>query len=159
VPYSGIAIGPGCVPAVYCTSKPNSVGCLPSISGFGYPSTSAPRGFTISAKNVRNNKVGLLLYGTNGRLALPFLGGTLCVAQPFKRGPSTSSGGSHWPAIDCSGTWSMDFNTFLRPSAETYGAPTPPNFLPGTVVNCQWWGRDGPLDAALTDALEFELCP
>ena len=43
-------------PIVYCTAKPNSLGCTPSIASSGTPSASASSGFTVSTTNVLNNK-------------------------------------------------------------------------------------------------------
>jgi hypothetical protein len=65
----------------------------------------------ISASNVLNNKNGLLFYGSNGRNALPFQGGTLCVKTPVRRTPAVNSGGNP-PPNDCTGNFSLDMNSF-----------------------------------------------
>jgi hypothetical protein len=155
----GLAFGPACLVEPYCTAKQNSLGCLLAIAGGGIPSADAGCCFVVSATNVRNNRLGFLLYGTSGRAALPFQGGTLCVAPPLHRTPMVSSGGSPPPAEDCSGRWSIDFNAFLTNTLVQDAAVVTPLLPPGTIVNCQWWGRDSPGNAALTDAIEFELCP
>jgi hypothetical protein len=161
VDFNAMAIGPSCAPTSYCTGKVNSLGCLPTIEGVGYPAPSAAYGFKVIAKDLRNNRLGLLIVSTNGRTALPFLGGTLCIAPPISRVASSSSGGSHPPTQDCSGVWVADFNTYL------FG-PNPPRSLmrrdakfppAGTQYNVQWWGRDVFGNAALTPGLEFTLCP
>ena len=73
--------------ASYCTAKLNSLGCSPSMSASGQPSASATSGFVVRATDVLNNKAGLLLYSVSGRAALPFQGGTLCIALPVRRTP------------------------------------------------------------------------
>ncbi|HUR28261.1 MAG TPA: hypothetical protein VM509_08735, partial [Planctomycetota bacterium] len=148
-------------PVVYCTAKLNSLGCTPSISSVGVSSASASSGFSVRGSNVRNQKPGLLLYGTSGRAASPFSGGTLCVAAVVRRGPGTSSGGNGSPANDCSGMYALDMNAFA--SGALGGNPLPALLVPGTVVDCQWWGRDqgflAPNNVTLTNALEYSVCP
>ena len=148
-------------PVAYCTAKTNALGCIPVIAGSGSPSASAGSGFIVTATSVRNNKNGLLFYGVSGRNALPFQGGTLCVATPVKRTGSTNSGGTPAPANDCSGIYAIDMNQF----AVSAGPPLPLPALqvPGTLVNCQWWGRDPgfppPNNTTLSDGLEYQVCP
>ncbi len=152
-PYWSLAVGTIPDPVVYCTGKTNSLGCIPSIASYGIPSPTATSGFTISASEVRNDRVGLLIYGTSGRAAFPFHGGVLCLAAP-KRAWTVDSGGSAPPVKDCSGEWAIDFNAFIHQEQ-----PPPPVTLPGTVVECQWWGRDTPGNASLSNAIEFTQAP
>jgi len=144
-------------PLVYCSAKLNSLGCTPAIESLGAATAGASSGFLVSATQVRNNKSGLLLYGINGRTATPFYGGTLCVAPPIKRTPGTSSGGNAPPANDCSGVFVIDMNAFA--AGALGGSPLPALSVPGTAVNCQWWGRDPgfapPDNITLSDALEY----
>jgi hypothetical protein len=146
---------------VYCTAKLNSLGCTPSISANGAPSASAFNGFVVSAANVRNNKSGLLFYGLNGQAALPYQGGTLCVSPPIKRTPALMSGGTPAPANDCSGVFAIDMCTFA--TGGLGGSPSPLLQVIGTVVNCQFWGRDpgfaAPNNTTLSDGLEYSICP
>jgi len=146
-------------PTVYCTAKTNSLGCTPAISGVGMPSTTASSGFEVRGSNVRNQKVGLLIYGFTGRANAPFQGGTLCVAPPISRSTPANSGGSPLPANDCSGRYSIDMNSFAQ--GVLGGNPSPALLIPGVWVNCQWWGRDPgfapPNNSTLTDGLEFQL--
>jgi hypothetical protein len=145
---------------VYCTAKVNSLGCTPSIGAAGTPSATAGSGFTVSATNVLNNKSGLLFYSTTGQAATPFTGGTLCVKSPIKRTAGLSSGGNP-PPNDCSGIFAIDMNAF----AVSPGPPTPLPALtvPGTVVNCQFWGRDpgfaAPNNTTLSNGLQYTVCP
>jgi hypothetical protein len=152
VEFYAITFGPSCAPTNYCTGKMNSLGCLPTIEGIGYPAPSAAFGFKIVSKNVRNNRFGVLIASTNGRAAIPFLGGTLCLATPISRTVISSSGGSPAPVQDCSGVWVGDFNAYL------FSLPGPADPI-GTQYNVQWWGRDVLGNAALTPGLEFTLCP
>jgi hypothetical protein len=148
-------------PIAYCTGKVNSLGCLPAISSTGHPSITMTSGFVVRGANVRNNKNGLLFYGTTGRSSLPFQGGTLCVKTPLKRTGSINSAGAPPPANDCSGVFSIDMNTFAHSPGPP--VPLPALTVPGTTVDCQWWGRDqgfpAPSNTTLTDALEYVVCP
>jgi len=53
----------------------------------------AGNGFVVTGSNVRNQKAGMLLYGLTGQAAIPFHGGTLCIAS-HKRSVSGNSGGN-----------------------------------------------------------------
>jgi hypothetical protein len=144
-------------PTVYCTAKVNSLGCTPTIGFTGTPSATAGSGFTVDGSNVRNQKAGLLFYGMNGQNNTPFQGGTLCVATPIKRTPAVNSGGTPAPTNDCTGVYSIDMNAFAVGALG--GTPDPSLTVPGTVVDCQYWGRDpgfpAPNNTTLTDGLEY----
>jgi VCBS repeat protein len=146
---------------VYCTAKTNSLGCVPSISGSGAPSASAGSGFTVLGFDVRNLKAGLLFYGVSGRSAIPFQGGTLCVKTPVRRAVGVNSGGNPPPANDCSGIYAIDMNAFAVGALG--GSPLPALTVPGTLVDCQWWGRDpgfpAPNNTTLTNGLEYLISP
>ncbi|MBK8178835.1 MAG: hypothetical protein IPK67_08075 [Planctomycetes bacterium] len=148
-------------PVPYCQAKLNSLGCLPAVGATGIHSTTTISGFVITDTNVRNNKPGLLLYSLTGRNDLPFQGGRLCIASTIRRTPGVQSGGTPAPAQDCSGAYSIDFATFA--AGFMGGSPPFELRIPGTKVNCQWWGRDpgfpAPLDTSLSDGLEFFMCP
>jgi hypothetical protein len=143
----------------YCSSKSNSLGCLPVMGWGGTSSAAANAGFFVGASSVRNNKAGLLMYGTQGRNCSPFGGGILCVKPPVKRTPGTGSGGNPLPANDCSGLYLIDMNAFAAGAAG--GTPSPALLIPGTVVNCQWWGRDpgfpAPNNTTLSNGLEYTV--
>jgi hypothetical protein len=147
--------------STYCTAKPNSLGCVPTISSLGTPSATAGSGFTLAGYSVRNNKSGLLIYGVNGPAASPFQGGTLCVSSPIKRTGGQNSAGSSPPVNDCTGSYIIDMNAF----AVSAGPPVPLPALrvAGTVVNCQFWGRDpgfpSPNNTTLSDALVYSVGP
>jgi hypothetical protein len=145
--------------ATYCTAKVNSLGCTPAISSVGVPSPVASSGFVVHGSNVRNQRVGILLYSVTGRAAVPFQNGFLCLAGPVRRTPSVSSGGNALPANDCSGDYALDMNAFGQGALG--GSPSPALTVPGTVVECQWWGRDqgfaAPNNSTLSDALEYVL--
>jgi hypothetical protein len=145
----------------YCTAKTNSLGCTPAISAAGQPSASASSGWIVSAGPVRNQQIGLLMYSLSGRAAIPYQGGWLCLAAPIQRTIAVASGGTALPAQDCSGVYALDLNAFA--AGALGGAPKPELKQAGTLVDCQWWGRDvgfaPPSDTALSDALEYTVCP
>jgi hypothetical protein len=144
-------------PALYCTAKTNALGCTPLLSSRGIPSATDFEGFHIQAWQLRNHKAGMLIYGVNGRAALPFAGGTLCIGAPLLTTPVANSRGRLRPAVDCSGFYSIDMNAFA--SGSLGGAPLAALRTPGTTVNCPYWGRDQgfapPDNSTLTNAIEY----
>jgi hypothetical protein len=145
----------GSIPTTYCTAKPNSCGTLPAIQFTGAPSASATAGFTIAASNAPTGKPGLLLYTSQGKNALPFQGGFLCVAGPLRGPVHIASGGS--PG-QCDSTLALDMNAFASGGAG--GNPAPFLSIPGQQVNCQWWGRDAPASGSLlSDGIEYTVGP
>ncbi len=149
-----------CAPvATHCTAKINSLGCSPTIAHSGQPSASAGGGFVVSASLVLNQKSGTLFYGYNGRVVVPFQGGFNCVALPVVRTRTAQSGGSPIGVSDCSGVFAIDMNAFA--SGALGGAPHPTLTTVGSVINCQWWGRDPamPQPTQLSNALEYVVCP
>lgn len=85
----------------YCTAKVNSLGCTPEIDATGFPDLNGPYAFVPEARNVINQKAGLFVWSA-GSQAVPFQGGTLCVAAPIRRSSGLNSGGSA-SGSDCSG--------------------------------------------------------
>ena len=147
-------------PVTYCTAKLNSLGCTPSIGSSGTSSATASSGFTISATQLLNNKLGLAFYGFTGRASTPFAGGTLCVAAPLKRSTFASTGGNP-PPNDCSGIWSIDMNAFA--AGALGGNPNPLLLAPGRTVDVQIFSRDPgfapPNNLSLTNGLEYVVGP
>jgi hypothetical protein len=145
----------------FCVAKSNSLGCLPLIESSGSPSASACSGFLVHGRRVLNRRRGLLGYSVTGRSALPFQGGTLCLADPIHKSTPVSSEGSLLPINDCTGTFSIDFSAFA--AGKLGGNPLASLRVPGTLVQCQWWGRDpgfaSPNDVSLSSGLEFTTCP
>ena len=145
----------------HCTAKMNSLGCIPTLQTSGFPGSTTTTGFVVRGDNIRNQTVGLLLYGFAGPAAIPFQGGFLCVQPPVRRMLQTNSGGSPVGVHDCTGRWSIDVNAFS--SGLLGGSPDPALRQPGARVDCQWWGRDqgfpAPFNTALTSGLEFTVLP
>ncbi|MBK8179926.1 MAG: FG-GAP repeat protein [Planctomycetes bacterium] len=139
-------------PASYCTGKVNSLGCTPQIDSSGSPSASSGAPFLVSASNVVNQKVGLLIY-SHQPSAVVFQGGTKCVGIPTRRTPPQSSGGSTSGA-DCSGTFGFDFNGWI-------GNGSDPSLVAGAELFTQYWSRDpqSPSHTSLSNALRFLINP
>ncbi|MCK6445282.1 MAG: hypothetical protein L6Q99_02725 [Planctomycetes bacterium] len=137
--------------AVYCTAKVNSQGCTPTIASAGTPSFSGPDDFFIDATSVLNYRAGMLIW-SRAPAALPFMGGTLCVAPPVKRTTLQDSAGNPG-AEDCSGSYSFHMSQSYM-DEHAFGV--------GETIFVQYWSRD-PLSssfpAGLTDALSFSRCP
>jgi subtilisin-like proprotein convertase family protein len=146
-------------PTTYCTSKTTSIGCVPTIAASGVASASAGSGFIVSGFRTMNRKPGTLLYSLNGAASVPFQGGYLCIASPTKRTPQVASGGSLLPASDCTGAFVIDMNAFAVGALG--GTPAPALVVAGTVVNCQWWGRDpgfaAPYGTQLSNGLQYTV--
>lgn len=139
-----------CSPASsYCTAKQNSAGCYPTVGSTGSAST-AGLGLTVTAQQVLNQKQGLLFWG-RASTALPFQGGTRCVASPLVRTPAQSSGGSA-TGSDCTGQFAFAFDQAYMTSK---------GIEVGDTIHCQYWYRDpqAPFTTGLSDALQFTVCP
>lgn len=141
-------------PVVYCTAKPNSLGCTPSIGSSGAASALSTSPFLVTGANFVNNKNGVLLYSSI-QAATPFQGGTLCIAPTATHSPVLNSGGSS-SGMDCSGAFAWDFNQRIQSGVD-------PTLIPKAVVYAQFFARD-PADptgfgTSLSNALRFDICP
>ncbi len=129
-------------PVSYCTGKLNSVGFEPDITFIGSNSLAISGGMiTIECNNGVPNKPGLFLFSDNGRGAVPFQGGTLCIAPPIVRSPP------------------FQFDVFGYASLPiTFGA-----FDVGIYRNFQTWYRDpqspGGIPVGLSSGAEIKFCP
>jgi glucose/arabinose dehydrogenase len=136
----------------YCAAKANSAGCTPQIGSSGAATLAGPDDFVITASNVLNQRQGLLLWGFSPA-AVPFGGGTRCVAAPSRRMPQQNSGGSA-SGVDCSGAYSQPFSDAHMASQA---------LAVGALVHFQFWSRDSgfsaPDNIGLTDALRVMVCP
>jgi hypothetical protein len=144
--------GRSCEPLPYCSAKLNSQGCLPAIGWSGTPTLGGADDFFVTARDVLNGKVGILIWGLTPA-AIAFKGGTLCAAPPLQRSPMVSSGGNP-PPDDCSGSLAFHLSHALM-QASGWGS--------GTAVHAQWWSRDPAAPdgtgVSLSDALRIVLCP
>lgn len=138
--------------STYCTAKTNSLGCLPSIGSIGLPSQSGMDNFYVTASNVLNNKLGMMLWSL-APANNPFGGGTLCLLQPIVRTPAQNSGGST-SGTDCTGTYSYHFS-------QSYMIQQ--LLAANTTIYAQYWSRDPgfviPNNIGLTNGLRFTICP
>jgi len=135
------------MPHTFCTSSTDAIGCVPRIAAASGDFGSAS---VVSASGVVPNRLGRLLYSSHPG-HLPFSGGTLCVAVPFRAtGNQNSGGGSAGTA--CGGALSVDFAAFVQSGID-------PSLVPGSVVFAQFWFRDpyNASGAGLTNALRFQV--
>jgi hypothetical protein len=139
-------------PVGYCSASTNSANCTSQMSTAGpiHPSASESSGFLLLGLNQIAQKQGLLFYGINGRNAVPFSSGFLCVAPPLRRTGLVNSGGT----TGCTGRFTTDFNAWVASGAD-------PALTAGVKVNSQFWGRDpaAPSTTSVTNGTEFFLAP
>lgn len=153
----------GCTgsPLNYCTSGTTSAAtgsCVATIAlTSGVPSASNAGPATITAQNLPNQKNGLIFLG-QGQAAGTWgpNGHFLCIQAPTQRTPSGTTGGTPAPAIDCTGTLSIDLNAVLATQGILGQTPAA-----GMVIDAQGWFRDpgSSKTTAMTNGLEVTLCP
>jgi hypothetical protein len=135
----------------YCTAKTGSTGCAPEMDWDGLLSLSIGDNFHLTAKKVVSNRPGLLIW-SHGAAALPFFGGTLCLASPVIRTAGQLSGGNASP--DCSGSFSFHFS---QAYAQQMGVTS------GDSLHAQYWYRDPAhpdgTGVGLSNALSFSVFP
>ncbi|MCE9594556.1 MAG: hypothetical protein K8S98_10205 [Planctomycetes bacterium] len=153
--WDDFAFTPSATSSFYCTAKTNSQGCTPILGFTGNLQASGGNACNVVASSVLSHKPGLLFYGKNGPAALPFQGGLLCIAAPRHRtGAVQDSGGAH--PLDCSGTYSFDFNAWIASGAD-------PALVAGQHVWLQYFSRDpgfaAPGNSGFTGGLELVIAP
>jgi len=152
-----VALFPAGLASRYCTAKVNSCGGTPQISSTGTPSASSSSGFTVTSSGARTGRGGLLIYTDNGRRnpPVPFSSGLLCINTPIRRSvPVTAAGGT---PNNCDATVSIDMNAFA--AGQLGGNPQGFLSIPGTRIECSWWGLDTTAHGAyLSDALTYTVC-
>jgi hypothetical protein len=144
-------------PTSYCTTSTTTNGCHPALSASGTPSVANTSGFVLSCANVEGQKSGLIFYGINGSVAVPWATGStswLCVKTPTQRTGSQSSGGT---AGACNGSFSLDFLAFMAANPGALGQP----LTAGQQYNGQAWFRDPPAPKTtnLSGGLQWVMCP
>jgi len=142
-------------PDVYCTPKASSAGCTTQISTSDptMQPISGAGDYSIVATGIQGQKNGHVFVGVSGAASLPFLGGTLCVQPPTKRGPLGNSGGSS--PSSCDGTYAALVND---------GAVVPLGLDAGAGQSAwyQLWYRDpqggaGALGSAFSNAVQLDF--
>lgn len=141
----------GCpAPLVYCAAKTNSQGCQTKVAWEGLLSLSIADNFVVRATDVVSQQLGMLLWSRD-RAALPFQGGTLCLAAPLERLAPQSSGGDAVP--DCSG---------VLPYPLGHDLAAEQGWTAGDDLYAQFWYRDPAhpdgTATGLSDAVRFHVC-
>lgn len=142
-------------PETYCTAGTSASGCTAAISAVGSASASAGSGFSLQVSAVESGKRGLFFWGSNGRKASPWFGGSSfqCVQPPVFRSPLFAEVGTNG---NCDAAYTYDLNArWSSKPGQNPGA--------GALVQAQFWFRD-PFNTSsspttLSDALEFLVCP
>ena len=143
-------------PTVYCTAKPNSCGTLPAIFAAGSSSATATSGFVVGVGRTRAGAHALLLYTDSGRAPapVPFHGGLLCLEAGLLGRSVVVADGAGTPGA-CDGVAVLDMNAFA--AGRLGGDPLPQLRVPGTRIDCQYFGRDRFGYALVSNALSFEV--
>jgi subtilisin-like proprotein convertase family protein len=154
-----IATCGGSLPTSYCTPNAGgtSNGCVPTIAGTANPNVSHSNFCVITVSNVEGLQSGLIFYGSNGALNLPWCTGGnsyFCVRQPTERTPVQNSGGA---SGQCNGALSVNWNAFQVAHPTALGNP----WLAGAKANVQGWFRDPTAckTTFLSQALELTYQP
>ncbi len=147
---------------VYCTSKVNSLGCLPNISTSGTPSMSSSLAFQITVANllVKNNwlisppgnwgkHLGLWMVSKAGPTAVAYQGGFLCLKPPIH---TIINGLMPGTEGTCNAAASKDFNAYMQSAAGSWISIT-------DTVEVQFRQRDGFFTWNPTNAVQFSICP
>jgi len=138
-------------PAIWCTGKLNSEGCVPEMETSGTTSLSGPDDFTLHCTQLVGDRSGFLFWGFSS-LNAPFGGGTRCVGVAFRSAIQNSGGGL--PPDVCTGE--LNFNFALAYGAQ-FGVGA------GSTIYGQWFARDpGNLDGSgisLSNAVEATFVP
>lgn len=138
-------------PTVYCTAKPNSLGCTPAIAMLSALKASSDSAGTVVTTNIVGGMVGIYFHGTAGASSTPFHGGFLCVQAPLQRHALQNSGGT--PGT-CTGSFSESFNAYIASGVD-------PSLVAGGQAWIQNWSRDpaAPFGDGLSDAVTATICP
>jgi hypothetical protein len=135
---TGVAASPCTSPIPYCTAKTTSILTTPVIGSTGTPSL-VTQNFHVTLSGAMPSSTSNVFWGF-ATATTPFGGGTLCVAPPTVRGPSSFS----------SPTGSDDFQVTILGS------------MVGQTFYYQWWFRDTgfapPNNIGLSDALQVTFC-
>ncbi len=145
----------------YCTPGTTTNGCLPTMSSSGIPSLAASSGFVVTCNGIEGQKQGLIFYSVTGRSALAWGASSsfLCIKSPTQRTSTQNTAGSN---LQCDGSISIDFSSFLTANPGALGGPT--SLAPlsaGNLANFQCWFRDppSPKTTNLSDGLEVQMLP
>lgn len=146
----GVPDGCGATLTTYCTGTLHAGGCIASVDWTGLPTLSGADDFHVLAKDVLNNRPGLMFWGL-GSAAIPLQGGILCVQPPLKRMPVQFSAGNIGPD-DCSGGFDQHLS---QADLTALGVAS------GDDIFAQYWFRDltQPFGVAFSTALQASVQP
>jgi hypothetical protein len=117
-----------------------------------HPSASGGAGsFTITARQLLNQKSGLLYYGYLP-LGTPFQGGFKCVSAPHASAARSNRVAELPSGSSCTGSIALDMGARIAAGVD-------PNLTCGAIVYCQVWSRDplDPFHTNLTGGLKFTI--
>jgi hypothetical protein len=132
-------------PARYCGAERDLSGCLPRMLRPECASLGASIPLVVA--NLPPVRPVLFVYGAN-RAALPFLGGTLCVAPPLQRTPVQLASA----AATCAGQVVLDLSSYA-------GSGAAPSWIAGVLQCFQALYRDGAGALNWSDAVELTFVP
>ncbi len=123
-----------CIPQAPGTGN----GCIPTIFGTDNPDVAHSNTCVLTVSNVEGDRSGMLLYGVNGQVNVPWCAGGnsfRCILNPVQRLGVQNSAGT---AGLCDGSLVQDWNAFQLANPTSLGAP----FGAGDTVDVQGWFRD-----------------
>jgi Tol biopolymer transport system component len=140
----------------YCTAGTSVAGCIPTVSATGFPSAANTSGFFVQASGLPSGKQAIAIYGLAPTATVYAFDSTstICVASPRARTLNLPTGGTAGP---CMGSYSLDWLAWMALNPTALGNP----LAPGQTFYAQVWYRDpgAALNANLTDAIRFDVCP
>jgi subtilisin-like proprotein convertase family protein len=120
-----------------CPGGLTTNGCSAYMNATSMPSISNAYPCSLQAGGVEGDKYGIIFYGVDGPVTLPFGNSTMCAKAPVQRTTQQFSGGG---VGTCNGLFQLDWNAYRAANPLALGQP----FHVGSSVIAQAWFRDPP---------------